>query len=162
MLFWYPYLHVILTRLTFKQLDDLFHNVILFSNVSHYKYNFLVWTLYKMMNVLSVLWLLMAWCFGTRASVATVLITHPCVSSCLGVYCHLCGCDYVQSDRLITHSFLINTHKTMKHFFLVNTYRTHLVSPVRVWNAFSEVTDDTGWLKLLQVMAWHHQATSHY
>ena len=27
----------------------------------------------------------MAWCFSTRASVATVLTTHPCVSRCLGV-----------------------------------------------------------------------------
>ena len=29
--------------------------------------------------------MLMAWCFSTRASVATVLTTHPCVSRCLGV-----------------------------------------------------------------------------
>ena len=162
MLFWYPYLHVILTPLTFKQLNDLFHNVILFSNVSHYKCNFLVWTGSKTMNVWSVLWLLMAWCFSTRASVATVVITHPCVSSCLGVYCHLCGSDYVQSDLLITHFFLVNTHKTIKPFFLLNTRKTHLVSPVRVWNVFCEVTDDNDWFKLVQVMAWHHQATSHY
>ena len=27
----------------------------------------------------------MAWCFSTRASVATVLTTHPCVSRCLRV-----------------------------------------------------------------------------
>ena len=27
----------------------------------------------------------MTWCFSTRASVATVLITHPCVSNCLWV-----------------------------------------------------------------------------
>ena len=27
----------------------------------------------------------MAWCFRTRASVATVLTTHPCVSRCLGL-----------------------------------------------------------------------------
>ena len=35
----------------------------------------------------------MAWCFSTRASVATVLTTHPCVSRCLrvkieGAYIH--------------------------------------------------------------------------
>ena len=29
------------------------------------------------------MWILMAWCFSTRASVATVLITHQCVSRCL-------------------------------------------------------------------------------
>ena len=27
----------------------------------------------------------MAWCFGTRASVATVLTMHPCISQCLRV-----------------------------------------------------------------------------
>ena len=31
---------------------------------------------------LSVLWLLMPWCFSIRASVATVMNTHSCVSSC--------------------------------------------------------------------------------
>ena len=35
------------------------------------------------MNVLSALWILMAWCFSTRASVATVLTMHPCVSHSL-------------------------------------------------------------------------------
>ena len=29
--------------------------------------------------------LLMAWCFSTRASVATMLTTHPCVSRCIRV-----------------------------------------------------------------------------
>ena len=29
--------------------------------------------------------MLMAWCFSTRASVATELTTHPCISRCLGV-----------------------------------------------------------------------------
>ena len=37
----------------------------------------------SVINILSTLWLLMAWCFSTRASVATVLDMHPCVSSCL-------------------------------------------------------------------------------
>ena len=31
------------------------------------------------------MWVLMSWCFSTRASVATVLITHPCIPSCLWV-----------------------------------------------------------------------------
>ena len=31
----------------------------------------------------------MAWCFSTRASVATVLTTHPCVSQCLRVKHHI-------------------------------------------------------------------------
>ena len=29
--------------------------------------------------------MLMAWCFSTRASVATMLTTHPCISRCLRV-----------------------------------------------------------------------------
>ena len=39
----------------------------------------------------------MAWCFSTRASVATVLTTHPCVSRCLRVnvelWCLHCCCS---------------------------------------------------------------------
>ena len=37
------------------------------------------------MNIQSALWVLMAWCLSTRASVATVLGMHPCISSCLWV-----------------------------------------------------------------------------
>ena len=37
------------------------------------------------MNILSAQWILMAWCYSTRASVARVLSMHPCVSSCLWV-----------------------------------------------------------------------------
>ena len=39
--------------------------------------------------------MLMAWCFSTRASVATVLTTHPCVSRCLRVKC-LFGMIFIQ------------------------------------------------------------------
>ena len=55
-----------------------------FSNAFH-EFNILVWNWSNTMNILSALWLLMAWCFSTRASVATLQITHPCVSSCLWV-----------------------------------------------------------------------------
>ena len=37
------------------------------------------------MNILSALWILMAWSFSARASVVTVLSMHPCISSCLWV-----------------------------------------------------------------------------
>ena len=33
----------------------------------------------------SALWTLMAWCFSTRAAIATVLSMHPCISRCLWV-----------------------------------------------------------------------------
>ena len=37
------------------------------------------------MNIQSALWILMARCFSTRASVATVLSIHLCISNCLWV-----------------------------------------------------------------------------
>ena len=36
-------------------------------------------------TIKSIRWVLMAWCFSTRASVATVLSMHTCASSCLRV-----------------------------------------------------------------------------
>ena len=71
--------------LTLKQLGHFFQSVILFSNVVHYKCNIFIWNWSNTMNVQSALWMLMAWCFSTRASVATVLTMHPYVSRCLGV-----------------------------------------------------------------------------
>ena len=62
-----------------------FQNIILFSCVVHYKYNISVWNWSNTKIISSALWVLMVWCFSTRASVATLLNTHPCVSSCLGV-----------------------------------------------------------------------------
>ena len=47
--------------------------------------NSFIWNWSNTMNVYSALWILMAWCFSTRASVATVLTTHPCVCRCLRV-----------------------------------------------------------------------------
>ena len=95
--------------LTLKQLGYFFQNVILFSNAVHHKCNIFIWNWSNTMNVSSTLWILMAWCFSTRASVATVLTTHPCVSRCLGVKDtatssrgqwvndHVTSCDHVTS-----------------------------------------------------------------
>ena len=47
----------------------------------------------------------MAWCFSTRASVATVLTTHPCVSRCLRV-------------KIISHGMS----------------SCHTISPLNVWS----------------------------
>ena len=79
------YIITIFFSLTLKQLGNFCQNVILFSHVVHHEWNILVWNYSNRMNILRTLWILMAWCFCTRASVATVLITHPCVSSCLRV-----------------------------------------------------------------------------
>ena len=38
-------------------------------------------------------WMLMAWCFSTRPSAATILSTHPCISSCLWVDQPLINCS---------------------------------------------------------------------
>ena len=59
-----------------------FYSVILFSITVIFLF---AWNLSNTIKVKSVLWLLMAWCFSARAAVATVLITHTCVSSCLWV-----------------------------------------------------------------------------
>ena len=72
--------------LTLKQLgNNFFQNVILFSNVISCKCNISVSNWSNTMNIYSTLWILMAWCFSTRASVITVLSAHPCVSSYLWV-----------------------------------------------------------------------------
>ena len=67
-------------RLTLKHLGHSFQNVIWFDH-----WNILAWNYYSTMNIWSALWLLMTWCFSTGASVATVLNTHSCISSCLRV-----------------------------------------------------------------------------
>ena len=79
--------------LALTQLSIFFQNVIYCSNVILYKYNPSAWNWSSTPNIKSVLWILMTWCFSTRASVATVLSMHMCVSSCLWVkpnYAHMC------------------------------------------------------------------------
>ena len=66
--------------LTLKRLSHFFQYVILFPNVVQQKSNIFIWNWSNKLMVYSVLRILMAWCFSTRASVATVLTTHPCVS----------------------------------------------------------------------------------
>ena len=71
--------------LTLKWLGHIFQNLISFSDAVHLMCNIFIWNWSNTMNVYSALWILMAWCFSTRASVATVLTTHPCISRCLRV-----------------------------------------------------------------------------
>ena len=77
--------HIPFTLLTLKWLGHFFQYVISFSNVVHHKRNILIWNWSNKINISSALWILMAWCFSTRASVATLLTMHTCVSRCLGV-----------------------------------------------------------------------------
>ena len=71
--------------LTLKWPGHCFQNVILFSNDIHNKCNTFVSNRPNTMKVESALWILMAWCFSTRASLATVLSRHSCVSRYLRV-----------------------------------------------------------------------------
>ena len=56
-----------------------FQNVIEFPNVVPYGSNISVWNWSNTTSIYSALSILMAWCFSTSASVATVLSTHSCV-----------------------------------------------------------------------------------
>ena len=62
-----------------------FFKVILFLRFSTTIVIFLVRNWSNTTDIISALWLLMAWCFSTRAAVATQLITHPGLSSHLWV-----------------------------------------------------------------------------
>ena len=57
-----------------------FHFLILFATTAIFLYETGPFQWFQ-----SALWVLMAWCFSTRASAATMLSTHPCVSSHLWV-----------------------------------------------------------------------------
>ena len=57
-----------------------FQNKISFSNVVHYECHILVWNLSNIIAISSAQWVLMPWCFSTRASVATVLGKHTYVT----------------------------------------------------------------------------------
>ena len=79
--------------------------------------NFLVWNWSSLINFLSSLWILIAWCLSAVASVATVLRTPPCIPSCLLVYVYA-NAFYVQSaDPLHCHQkmgFGVHTVKSLR------------------------------------------------
>ena len=70
------------------QLGYVFQTVILDSNIVCSKHVWMycfVWNRSNAIDAKSVRWLLIIWCFSTRASVATVLMLHSCVSNYLWV-----------------------------------------------------------------------------
>ena len=75
----YEWLNPKTTGLSFVQ------NVMFICNVAHYKGYVLVRNWFNTMYISFALWISMASCFSSRASVATVLSTHLCLSSCFGV-----------------------------------------------------------------------------
>ena len=60
-----------------------FQTVNLFYHIIHFNCNISVWNRPSTVNIQLAVWVLMAWCFSTRASVATVPSMHPCILSCL-------------------------------------------------------------------------------
>ena len=68
-------------HLTLKQLHHFAQNVSLIYLIAHSKC-ISVWISGSTLNTRSVLWILVARCFSTRASVTTMLVMHPLVSSC--------------------------------------------------------------------------------
>ena len=86
----------------------------------------------------------MAWCFSTRASVATVLTTHPCVSQCLRVNPlrqRQNGCHF--ADNIFKCIFL------NKNVWISLKILLKFVPKVRINNIPA----------LVQVMAWHLPGT---
>ena len=59
----------------------MLHHFLVFSSLTIIS----VWNWSNTMNLLTAQYLLMAWAFSVRASIAITLSIHPCVSSCLWV-----------------------------------------------------------------------------
>ena len=71
--------------LTITDLDHCFLAKILVLNRVCCKCDFFIWNWSSGISILSALWLLMAWCIRTKSTVATRLISHPCISSCFWI-----------------------------------------------------------------------------
>ena len=78
-------------------------NVILISGIVYYKCNIIVWKWSNTLISCSALWILMAWCFSTRPSVATVLITLSSISSCVWVNIVRLYEDFRARSRYLGH-----------------------------------------------------------
>ena len=140
----------------FQQLGPFFQNVILFSIVVYCKCEIFVWS--NITNILSTLWILMAWCFSTRASVTTVLSIHLHLSSCLWVVSLRPGDTYMP---LWTQSPLVRA--MAKHLFCnkllikpMLTYselephsRTHLRSEIQFKILYNDFYSRKLYLKIL-------------
>ena len=145
---WMTYrLHRQEVALTLKWLGHFFQIVISFSDAVHLMCNIFIWKWSNTMNISSALWILMTWCCSTRASVATVLTTHPCVSWCLRVNSLAPG-KFVWTFRFLIFQIISGTDVWGISYQLA--FR---------WMSL-DLTDDKS--TLVQVMAWCRKATSHY
>ena len=84
-----------------------------FSCVVHYECKISVWNWSNAMNILSALWVLMVWCFNTRASVATLLNMHNVFPVVYRLKMVVCAAEtYMIKD-------IISPSKTMECFYVV-------------------------------------------
>ena len=79
----------------------------------------------------------MAWCFSTRASVATVLTTHPCVSRCSGVkvsWSHFMSfcCLYLWQAFIFCHQSYSETVLVLYYISLITQFRFQVS-----WHSFT-------------------------
>ena len=83
----------------------------------------------------------MAWCFSTRASVATVLTTHPCVSQCLRVKYSLSKISFMVYYSYIlwvyfhqqATAFLLSTQNSQYLSWNLSTWANKMHSLVIHW-----------------------------
>ena len=127
------------------------------------------------MNVQSASWILMAWCFSTRSSVATVLTAHPCVSRCLrvklGHFQHIFPVWYLEVAWWLLVGFfyssviwlwisncnfypcihfngsLANTLLKSEHGLIITKHRKHMHSII-TYNALISVAIEIPWSDL--------------
>ena len=92
----------------------------------------------------------MVWCFSTRASVATVLTTHPCVSRCLRVNNTHC-CFFV-----LFNTFGLNKMHT---FFKCSFFNENAWIKNKNSLKYYHVVPIDYWSSLVQVVAWRQATT---
>ena len=104
--------------------------------------------------------MLMAWCFSTRASVAIVLTTHPCVSRWLGVKPWLLAClvptHYPNQCWLIVNTLRprSNRHHIADDIFKCIFYNENVLISIKTSLKFNPKGPINNILALVQIMAW--------
>ena len=91
---------------------------------------FFLWKWVNTTHMGSAMWEIMVWYFSNRASVATVLSTHPCVSRCLWISPFKCDRGY----HLVRHRSLgINNNGIDLVLLEYHGFNTTWVNTLRQW-----------------------------
>ena len=135
------------TLLTFKQLANFFQNFISFSYIVPYNC-ISVQNCSITMDIQSAWWILMAWCFSTEASVATVLSFHA--------FPIVYGSVYAQAQNVGFTGFCAlpvcwSVHLSMGTAYVCHLTHCGLVLPYGIKDL------NQNWFRLWLV-AWLHQA----